>query len=73
MKKFVQLDKLSKRARKERDARERRTWGGLNPATRVLQNKKTDRREKARWDAYDDSQPGFFAACKIILKPRAFL
>lgn len=46
MKKYVSLDKRSKKARKEYYASMRNTWGDLNPATRSVPSKKTYNRNK---------------------------
>jgi hypothetical protein len=59
MKKFIPREKLSKKARKEQDARDRGTWYGLNPATRTLESKKRYDRKKAR-KMYDDPFSGLF-------------
>ena len=44
--KFIPRGKLSKRARKEQDARERAGWGSINPATRRIESKKLYNRKK---------------------------
>lgn len=46
MKKFVSKSKLSKKARKEKEVIQRNTWGDVNPATRVIPNKKKYNRKK---------------------------
>ena len=46
MKKFVSLDKSSKKAQKEYYAKQRLTWGVLNPVTRSVPSGKTYNREK---------------------------
>ena len=46
MKKFVLLDKRSKKAQKEYYSRQRLTWGVLNPVTRSVPSGKTYNREK---------------------------
>lgn len=39
MKQFVEPTKRSKKAQKELAAKQRVTWGGLNPVTRTVPNK----------------------------------
>lgn len=46
MKKFVSLDKRSKKAQKEYYSKQRLTWGVLNPVTRSVPSGKTYNREK---------------------------
>lgn len=47
MKVYVPLDKRSKKARKEYYSNQRRTWGKLNPATRIIPSGKVyDRRKE---------------------------
>ena len=46
MKKYVSLDKRSKKARKEYYSKMRSTWGELNPVTRSVPNAKTYDRNK---------------------------
>lgn len=55
MEKFIPYDKLSKKARRELDARRRGTWGGLSPVTRKPPNPKAYDRNKAKRRKYDDS------------------
>ena len=55
MEKFIPYGKLSKKARRELDARRRGTWGGLNPVTRKPPNPKAYDRNKAKRRKYDDS------------------
>lgn len=51
MDKFIPLEKLSKKKRRERYAEKRGGWGGLNPVTRKPANPKAYKRKKAReWD-----------------------
>ena len=62
MEKFVPYGKLSKKKRRELDARKRGSWGGLNPVTRKPPNPKAYNRKKARrWDADDPASLSFFA------------
>ena len=46
MKKYVSLDKRSKKAQKEYYSKQRLTWGVLNPATRSVPSGKPYNREK---------------------------
>ena len=46
MKKYVSLDKRSKKAQKEYYSKQRLTWGVLNPVTRSVPSGKTYNREK---------------------------
>lgn len=46
MKKYVSLDKCSKKAKKEYYAGFRRTWDGVNPVTRTMPNGKAYNRKK---------------------------
>lgn len=43
---FVTLDKRSKKARKAYYAKQRQTWGELNPVTRTMPNGKAYNRKK---------------------------
>ena len=54
MKSFVPRDKMSKRARKKLDARNRMTWG-FNPTTKIVKSKKVyDRKKQPRnYEPYD--------------------
>ena len=62
MKKYVSLDKQSKKAQKEYYSERRVTWGELNPVTRSVPsvksyNRKKDKQEMRRTDR--DSRGGF--------------
>ena len=46
MKKYVSIDKRSKKAQKEYYSKKRLTWGGFNPVTRSVPSGKTYNREK---------------------------
>ncbi|MDR2606644.1 MAG: hypothetical protein LBC38_05115, partial [Oscillospiraceae bacterium] len=48
MQKFIPYEKLSKKARREQDARRRGSWNGLNPVTRVPANPKAYNRSKLK-------------------------
>jgi len=53
MTQMVPLKKQSKRAQKEYHARQRGSWNGLNPVTRVVPNGKAYDRNKAKRDMRD--------------------
>ena len=46
MKKYVSIDKRSKKAQKEYYSKKRLTWGEFNPVTRSVPSGKTYNREK---------------------------
>lgn len=48
MEKFIPYEKLSKKAKREMDRRQRRDWGGMSPVTRKPENPKAYNRAKAR-------------------------
>lgn len=48
MSKYVSLDKRSKKAQREYYARQRRTWGDLNPVTRTVPCGKIYNRKKVK-------------------------
>lgn len=48
MKKYVSLDKRSKKAQREYYSERRRTWGELNPVTRSVPSGKTYNRKKEK-------------------------
>lgn len=54
MKKYVSMDKRSKKATKEYYSGLRQTWGGLNPVTRTVPNGKAYNRKKDKqeWKNY---------------------
>ena len=60
MEKFIAYEKLSKKKKREQDAKRRGSWGGVNPVTRKPENPKAYNRRKARkWD--HDSSAVLFA------------
>ena len=61
MEKFIPFEKLSKRKKREMAKQQRKTWGSLNPITRVSKSEKLYNRKKSRQqkDDYLES-PGFF-------------
>ena len=48
MKKYVSLDKRSKKARREYYSQQRRTWGELNPVTKSVPDDKKYNRKKEK-------------------------
>lgn len=58
MKRFTPLEKQSKRAQKEYHAKQRGTWNGLNPVTRIPPKPNAYNRAKARsWKKNSGSWP----------------
>ena len=73
MEKYVPYGKLSKKKRRELDAKRRGSWGGLNPVTRKPPNPKAYNRKKARrWDADDPALPSSFFT-RILRLPEFLL
>ncbi len=61
MKKFIPRDKLSKKAKRELDSKNRLSWG-MNPATKKVESEKLYNRKKVRQ-----------ADCKILLNEPFFI
>ena len=63
MEKFIPYEKLSKKKKRELNARKRTTWGPLNPVTRRSPDPRAYNRQKARRWKVDDrpDAPSFFA------------
>lgn len=59
MEKFIPYEKLSKKKKREQNARRRNTWE-LNPVTRKPMNPKAYNRKKVRKWSFDDSSSVFF-------------
>ena len=56
MEKFIPYGKLSKKKKRELDARKRASWGAISPVTRKSANPKAyDRKKARRWK--DDLPP----------------
>ena len=55
MEKFIAYEKLSKKKKRELDAKRRASWGGVSPVTRKPANPKAYNRKKARKWSYDES------------------
>ena len=61
MEKFIPFDKLSKKRKRELNAKRRKGWNGLNPVTRRPENPKAYVRRKVQKRNYDpDSAPFYF-------------
>ena len=76
MKKYISLDKRSKKAQKEYYAGFRRTWDGVNPETRIMPNGKVYNRKKDKEKLRKSdclSENGFAVAffMKIFMKKRS--
>ena len=61
MNKYVSLDKRSKKAQREYHAKQRRTWGELNPVTRSVPSGKTYNRKKEKQRIGKEFRNGFDA------------
>ena len=57
MEKFIAYEKLSKKKKRELDAKRRGSWGGVNPVTRKPANPKAYNRTKARKQWIHDDSP----------------
>lgn len=66
MKQYITLDKRSKKAQKEYYAKQRRTWGELNPVTRSVPSGKVYNRKKEKQRIGGEFRNGFGAGflCK---------
>ena len=52
--KFIPYEKLSKKKKRELNAKRRTTWGNLNPVTRKpISSKAYDRRKARKWNRDD--------------------
>ena len=67
-KRYVPLDKMSKRQKKEYHAMFRGSWGGVNPVTRKPPDPRAYNRKKSGQRHEDESPTGFFLR-KILNKP----
>ena len=59
MKKYVSLDKRSKKAKREYYSERRRTWGDVNPVTRSVPSGKTYNRKKEKVKIDREFRDGF--------------
>jgi hypothetical protein len=62
LKTFIARQKLSKKARKELDAKQRATWS-FSPVTKKVESKKFYNRKKKSSAKYDDFGRGFCYVC----------
>ena len=60
MEKYIPYEKLSKKKRRELDARRRGSWNGFSPVTRRPENPKAYNRQKARKRSDDFPDRVFF-------------
>ncbi len=67
MEKYVPYGKLSKKKRRELDAKRRGSWGGLNPVTRKPANPKAYKRIKRKWDTEDPASASLLSACRPLI------
>lgn len=67
MNKYVSLDKQSKKAQREYYAKQRRTWGELNPVTRSVPNGKAYNRKKEKQRTGREFSNGFEAGSIYLL------
>ena len=66
MNKYVSLDKRSKKAQREYHAKQRRTWGELNPVTRSVPSGKTYNRKKEKQRIGKEFRNGFEADLFLV-------
>lgn len=59
MKKHVPYDKLSKKAKKAVDRKERGQWGDIRPVTRRIESEKLYNRKKLPHIGHDDAGASF--------------
>ncbi|MDD6175276.1 MAG: hypothetical protein PUC59_05915 [Firmicutes bacterium] len=62
MQKFIPKEKLSKKAKRELNALQRKTWNGINPVTRKPENPKAYNRKKLRREDRKSGEAFLFAA-----------
>ena len=65
MEKHIPYEKLSKKKRRELDARRRGSWNGFSPVTRRPENPKAYNRQKARKRSDDFPDRAFFCRKKL--------
>ena len=65
MEKYIPYEKLSKKKRRELDARHRGSWNGFSPVTRRPENPKAYNRQKARKRSDDFPDRAFFLRKKL--------
>ena len=69
MAKFIPKEKLSKKAQKELNRQQRKTWD-FSPVTRIVADKKQYNRKKKSHDRYDDYGMGFLLPRFVTLQYR---
>ncbi len=62
MAKFILRQKMSKKARKELDSKQRATWS-ISPVTKKVESKKLYNRKRKPSAKYDDFGRGFCYVC----------
>ena len=67
MEKYIPYEKLSKKKRRELNARQRGSWNGLSPVTRRPENPKAYNRQKARKRSDDFPDRAFFLRKKTSI------
>ena len=67
MEKYIPYEKLSKKKRRELDARQRGSWNGFSPVTRRPVNPKAYNRQKARKRSDDFPDRAFFLRKKTSI------
>ena len=67
MEKYIPYEKLSKKKRRELDARQRGSWNGFSPVTRRPENPKAYNRQKARKRSDDFPDRAFFLPKKTSI------
>ena len=60
MKKYVPLNKQSKKKQKEHHAAMRDSWGNTNPITKKIPNAKVYCRKKSKQSSYNEPSLDFF-------------
>lgn len=65
MEKFIPKNKLSKKAKRQRDKDQRKTWDSLNPVTRQIESQKAYTRKKPSYQETDDMR--VFLWGKIVM------
>ncbi len=65
MKKFVSADKMTKKQRKALNDAQRKTWGGVNPVTQKIPDKKKVNQQSRKWR--DEWPVGIFVCILYIL------
>ena len=66
---FIPKAKLSKKAQKELNRQQRKTWD-FSPVTRIVADKKQYNRKKKSHDRYDDYGMGFLLPGPVTLQYR---